>query len=750
METKRTEELRKSKTSIKARLMSAIAMLLVSTIMLSSTTYAWFVLSTAPEVTGMSTTVGSNGSLEIALLNDSYDTTAIQSGVGDSSAASTQTVAGSNITWGNIVDLSGASYGLQGVKLYPAALNLADDDTLVNGYSSLKFPTYGTDGRVASLVADTTSGRYVEGAFRAKREHFGVRAIGQAAQADPVAAAFAESKDMFNFYTNQAKAAAKGSLDAYGTKLIDIVVKHAADDTATHTQDEVNQILGAKTGLQLAHDHLATAIRYAYQAWYVSENEKLIPGELEQVQLTTIAGANDGFAAFVAQLNALNTKIGEVAVTQKTAAEGQTVSYTWDEIKTPLNKLIDTDGMTIAGYTISEISRITGLSTSDPEYTAMISALMGAPDIIVKSGLYSDTANFVDKYNSVPFDMSVNGIKSTNAEIYAYKADGVDTAYCTVVTGTLGTLEAPSGEADNLITSTYGYIIDLAFRSSTGTTLQLSDATQRVSGDADTDGDGSTFTVTDGERADLDALRVVFIEHDPDSTSWNILGVATPEATATTENGTTYKLVMRDWTVAGNGGIDVAGGMKTKGVTDPSGNPVYVVAPEGTDASSKDADGYLLVDGQKVQQTEYDPSITTLTAGEGKCISVLVYLDGNFVDSSLDSASGMLNLQFGSSATLTPMDYSGYVTSYSTTVSWSNVAEADRPDHVTAALYADGKDTGKTATLTASENWTYKFGSLDIYNADGKEIVYTVVVTATDYTASTDTGNGNITLSPKS
>ena len=121
--------------------------------MLTTTTYAWFVLSTAPEVKGMSTTVGSNGSLEIALLNDSTDTTKITSGVGDSSSAPNKNVTDANITWGNIVDLSSDSYGLNAddMKLYPAALNFAagsENKKLASIYSILKVPTYGVDGLV--------------------------------------------------------------------------------------------------------------------------------------------------------------------------------------------------------------------------------------------------------------------------------------------------------------------------------------------------------------------------------------------------------------------------------------------------------------------------------------------------------------------------------------------------------------------------------------------------------------------------
>ena len=62
------KKMSKRQRDIKSKLMAAVAMLLVSSIMMVSTTYAWFTLSTAPEVTGITTSVGANGNLEIALL----------------------------------------------------------------------------------------------------------------------------------------------------------------------------------------------------------------------------------------------------------------------------------------------------------------------------------------------------------------------------------------------------------------------------------------------------------------------------------------------------------------------------------------------------------------------------------------------------------------------------------------------------------------------------------------------------------
>ena len=148
-------EILEMKKGIKAKLMAATSLLLVSAILLSLTTYAWFILSTAPEVTEMQTTAGANGALEIALqsgetVND------IKNRVGDSSAVGSLKEA--NSTWGNVVDLSGNIYGLQGLSLLPARLNMKANGT-VSKSSPLIMPLFGQDGRISSL-ADLNSMYY--------------------------------------------------------------------------------------------------------------------------------------------------------------------------------------------------------------------------------------------------------------------------------------------------------------------------------------------------------------------------------------------------------------------------------------------------------------------------------------------------------------------------------------------------------------------------------------------------------------
>lgn len=141
----------KRQLNIKNKLIAAIAMLLVSSIMMVSSTYAWFTLSTAPEVQGITTTVDANGNLEIALSPADGDYNKITSNVGD---ANEEDWTKKNLTWGNLIDLSDASYRLNELTLLPSQLYINPGSatapaTLAD--NPLKIPVYGADGRISAL-----------------------------------------------------------------------------------------------------------------------------------------------------------------------------------------------------------------------------------------------------------------------------------------------------------------------------------------------------------------------------------------------------------------------------------------------------------------------------------------------------------------------------------------------------------------------------------------------------------------------
>lgn len=170
---------------IRSKLMAAASMLMVGVIMMVSSTYAWFTLSTAPEVKNISTTVAGNGSLEIALM----PTEGLLSKITADAVGSTASVVDKNTKWGNQIILSedtatGDYYGLNYISLNPASLNY----TKVEGAAEATFvadkplaiATYGFDGRIDELSGDNIG---VKGKAADSKKFntgdYGVRAIGE-------------------------------------------------------------------------------------------------------------------------------------------------------------------------------------------------------------------------------------------------------------------------------------------------------------------------------------------------------------------------------------------------------------------------------------------------------------------------------------------------------------------------------------------------------------------------------------------
>lgn len=160
---------------IRNKLVAAICMLMVSCIMLVTATYAWFTLSTAPEVKNIETTVAGNGSLEIALMPTTGLLGDIKNGnagiLGGGSVATTE----ANITWGNLVSLEDESYGLANVSLLPASLNSNQNEFTTKPLTTVEF---GNDGRPYQEVANTEFMSWDKDVSGFSTSKFGVRAIG--------------------------------------------------------------------------------------------------------------------------------------------------------------------------------------------------------------------------------------------------------------------------------------------------------------------------------------------------------------------------------------------------------------------------------------------------------------------------------------------------------------------------------------------------------------------------------------------
>ena len=611
MENKNTKELRGYKAGLKSKLMGAVAMLLVSAIMVSSATYAWFVLSTHPEVKGMSTTVGSNGALEIALLNNTTggNLGGIQANVGDSAKGATV----SNETWGNIVDLSDASYGWTDVQLYPAALNATgtgDVVTFTNHSALLKYAKYGTDGRITALAADTAAGKRNTGntgffAESTENPDYGVRAIGTTTAASAEALALKTAKSNYSAAVDAAGNSVKTALGTYQATLSAIATTHANEKDAapaSYTPDDVAAINASLDAVKSAAEKLQEALKWASAARKLSADGGTTAPSLESITLN--ADYQEMFDTIGAIATAASTK--KITTTKD--------SYGWDDIQSAYQHLMNTTSMTFQpnGYT-SAYTMDTLKSLTIEEGAAMINA--GAK-ITLTAGAFVSITDYVGSFETGTFELQFtynNQTAKAKNSNYVVKTSE-NPAKMAAITTVVDALTAKDGGNDQAaITNVYGYIVDLAFQTNIAGDLQLQSAAgqNRVSSDKSTatQGGGTLFTVDgDVDAAALAAMRVVFIGSDN-----KILAVGKFDAAPTTDGGKAYALHLYNYTFE---------------------NSVLKVGTQ------KDTD-----------------TVTALAANTPVAVSALVYLDGDSTSYAQGGIKGTLNLQFKHSADLAPMTY---------------------------------------------------------------------------------------------
>ena len=615
----------KSYSSTRKKLTAAIAMLLIAALMVVTATYAWFTLSTSPEVTGITTTVGANGNLEIALgSSDNWgDPNLISSAVGDSNLAIVQ----KNLTWGNIVDLSAADYHLNDIILNPARLNI---DGGKIGASPLKTPTYGNDGRVAELLANTVSGIFADGFF--KDGGNGVRVLGTASGMTDQQLAYRNAKSKIANAASSANAKAAASLNESGSKLADIIVQHAtADgdaDTNTYNIEFIGNMITKLTAANAEYETVVkqyfiaaaasgladkTAYDAAVSAINAAAITDLIATGVEGITLpagTAVKSIADIYTANAAAIAEATTKLGTVA--DKTAAS-------WTDTKAVLDPLVNTANVTVNGIAASEVkNRIDDLA----------SAVMGEGlkvEMPSGSGVYSNFADVGGNYSSsiVISELTYGSVKLTNI-------NATMTTKCTNnYAANIAYPAAPAGAtgAGTKITDSYGYALDFWFRTNaSGSDLLLQEeGQQRVyhdSTNAATMGGGSymefestnaNFTTENVEKL-MQAIRIVFADKEGAPLAYAKLG-------ASAVTGSKVKAPIELW------------------------------------AATVDAEGKITYTGDAKLDSQ---KITALTANTPTAISVYVYLDGDVVDNgavanAATSMTGSMNLQFASSATLAPM-----------------------------------------------------------------------------------------------
>lgn len=579
----------KRQQSIKSKLIAAVCMLLVSTIMMVSSTYAWFTLSTAPEVTGITTSVGANGNLEMALLPDTGDTADITSSAGDSILDWSE----KNITWGNLVNLSDASiYGLDDIMLYPAALNAATADEsgrpLTIATALLKTPAYGADGRVSELAANTVTSTYDSTKQNfPTNEKSGVRAVGVASGMTDRQLAYRNARSAANTAMAQAKTSASVSLSNNGDALANTALKKATSDAPTFTQTDVaaltsivDDLLGTadttngsgetvkgKTGVLKYIEDAYLQYIIAYGASQDSVTAGMDDTEFKAFQ-ATMEGATDLYDA-VSKLEAhgvrlpgtvssvitsLQTTRSNVASAKNDlatmAAKGEDATFGWANangetgISTPLYKLCNTDAMLIAGIRADQVMQNTS--------AVMNSVAAGGLTVTIATGggVYADIADHCGDFNAsiTIAEISYGGLSLKNMNARMTTATSVNPVHLSTFSTSVQEAQSPASAAGTVqpITDMYGYVIDLAFRTNAAESnlLLQTEAKSRIYGEEgseDTMGHGATMTfkATTADFSDsqvlelMNSIRVVF--YDPGT--MGVLATAKLDTQSTTPDG---------------------------------------------------------------------------------------------------------------------------------------------------------------------------------------------------------------------
>lgn len=706
----------KSYVSIRSKLLAAVAMLLVASFMVVSSTYAWFTLSTAPEVTGIQTRIGANGSLEIALVYDATiydkDETAktvqellngITSSVGDANKKPLE----KNATWGNIVDLSSSLYGLDLLSLMPARLN-ADENagSYVLAGSPLVTPDYGSDGRVSALKENVITGAAKDSVFNAGG--YGVRALGVASAMSPQQLGYRNAREAINTALNNALADANASLRDNSDALAAILIQHLAvsgEDTQKYDITGIGKMLQS---LAAANVHVAEAIKANVQAALATayETDAVVYNALN----TALSGVDaKTIAAMIATLDETNVQNGLVELSYKIddantleigikpvvvdAAEqwvaiGAEIARanglyeqatdkqnaTWGNASAVLQSLVNLDTDDSGSFKYIDLN---GQKNQQGVMDNIFNIINEGATVNLNagSGLYFSFAQLCGNIKvgaTVPDGTEIKGINAGGMKVTIQtKCVGAPTIS---IAGAITDAPAEGDKSAQNLTDFYGYAIDLAFRTNaTNSNLQLQTApVNRIyseGGSAETMGHGSTMTfIVDnsvwgyvGEGGDTGDALAMQQAAESVARLMTAIRIVFTDATGKIIGQAKLDITLDDPTTTEQNEANWATQQKDGNTVIEAPIRLYNVT-----YTQDETNGGTLVEYGEAKPVAVDndgaQTLMPLVQNTATMLSTYVYLDGDMVDNSMvangaSSMTGTLNLQFSSSAALDPMDY---------------------------------------------------------------------------------------------
>lgn len=663
--------------NMKEKVAAALIMLVLALSVAVTATYAWITISRAPEVSSIATTMAANGNLEIALSND--EGTQPEEFDIDEGVKRELDINGSNLQWGNLINLGDSSYyGIDELALRPARLNTGALRT-----NPLQGASYGTDGRVTELNSqysffkwDKTTHSFVA------NNKYGVRAIASYT----VATSDASNQEFIQKY-NEVQTA-YGKVADYYNRVFKKTIAGLGTGMNTYLQAKVNTTKfkpdGANSPLQLTTSDIDSML-VTYQALY--DTMKLLLeaqaslANLQQYMFvkssgqetyaaitaddlynnpakygsrTVTAGSTNpldaimitGLENFVTDYKKTETNIKKLTELRDKATNGEKV--TSEDVNTPLYDLCSPGTAEIDGVPASK-------AMSD---TSLLMSLAAGGDHLAmfKDGLLARFEQYgiedTDRLPKTTKDTTNAAKISVTVKLGIQKTVTVTGHLCTGATGPSTSVAdfnvntADFESADKNAQDTYGMAMDFWVRTNAEETLLtlegalvagatgeiLSyDGVNRIWGstgntnlttDSTTQGGGSCYIYYADNPADvarslalLKQMKVAFVDAG---------GTLLATASMDTEEGQYY---------AQNGRITV---------------PLTIDEGSGLGLT------YNYKDKTEKEQTGL--AISQLTMDNPQRITAIVYLDGTGLDNTMVLSSaeiqGQLNIQFGSSVNL--------------------------------------------------------------------------------------------------
>lgn len=664
---------------MKERVMAVALLFVMSISMMASASFAWVTLSRNPEISGLATTVATNGNLEIAL-SDKDGLEPDPTAPGDSNGDITET----NLKWGNLINLSHNDYGLSNLTLRPAVLN--SGSLLTEPLYSVK---YANDGRISSVISDFAYTNYSTkdgaNAFLVPESvEYGVRAISSVKSTeldterpelltlgDAVKQAYYKADNSFKALWNN-----KTYMNSI-TGLAGVYLQYRIDDTdqdCSSYVDIVNEMYGEFRNTLLLTGEIFVASANVYHYVYCNDNQQtFVPFTADDLYSgkikTTLAAEGvtlDGLDPYIKDYTlfigteAKNYEDGLYTKYKTNVYEPYTknTSIGWELMRDYINPVADINSATIDGKAASV------LGAGD-----LASIAFGSPVCELQKGLIWNMDWYYGGNISVSgvsakamgFTVNIREIRTSAKAKVEDPANKTYTNYPIIEVKNKAVNKAQAGIQITAVTAadTYGMVVDFWLRTN------AEDALLSLAGKVQTekvpmvDGEGNPITDDNGNQM----YETVVLGYSGENRIWeeddelSALGPSTsqgsgscyifyPETPEDQAQALEMLSAMRVAFVDEDGNLLAQADMDTSMAFEQEGRvlvPLQLRAKSvitGTDEN-----------GNPIVENAY--YITKMVQNEATRITAIVYLDGARLENSnvlaAGAIKGQLNIQFGTS-----------------------------------------------------------------------------------------------------